>query len=56
MVQFREVVTRPLAELNACLDKREASIALAFLPNLIQRFGAYISRTGQPNIDIRHFA
>lgn len=56
MVRFKEVVTRPLSELNACLGKREASIALAFLPNLIQRFGAYISRTGQPNIDIRHFA
>jgi hypothetical protein len=56
MVRFKEIITRPLSELNACLDRREASIAIAFLPNLIQRFGAYITRTGQPNIDFRHFA
>lgn len=37
---------------NAALEQREASIATPFLPNIVQRFGAYISRTGQPNIDI----
>jgi CheY-like chemotaxis protein len=55
MVQFKEVITCRLTELNDNLDNRRASIAPAFLPNLIQRFGSYISRTGQPNIDIAHF-
>lgn len=52
MVQFSSVTTMPLAELNAALEQREASIATPFLSNIVQRFGAYISRTGQPNIDI----
>jgi hypothetical protein len=56
MVQFTELAMRPLAELNASLGAREASVAPAFLPNLIQRFGAYMSRTGQPDIAARHFA
>jgi hypothetical protein len=55
MVRFREVSTQPLAWLNANLAHREASIAPAFLPNLVQRFGAWVSRTGQPNIEINHF-
>jgi hypothetical protein len=56
MVQFTELTTRPLTELNGRLGDRKASVAPAFLPNLIQRFGAYMSRTGQPNIAARHFA
>jgi CheY-like chemotaxis protein len=55
MVRFKNVQTRPLEWLNAHLDLRQASIAPAFLPNLVQRFGAWISRTGQPNIEVSHF-
>ncbi len=52
LVCFSQMETRPLAELNADLDHRIASIASPFLPNIVQRFGSYISRTGQPNIDL----
>ena len=55
MVRFKSVSTKPLAWLNANLALREASIAPAFLPNLVQRFGAWVSRTGQPNIRASHF-
>lgn len=53
-VEFKDIRTVPSADLK--LDDRVASIAPAFLSNLVQRFGAYISRTGQPDIEIRHFA
>jgi len=56
MVRFKKVSTQPLKWLNEHLDQRKTSIASAFLPNLVQRFGAYISRTGQPNIAFNHFA
>lgn len=52
MVHFSSVMTMPLGDLNAAIEQREASIASPFLSNIVQRFGAYISRTGQPNIDI----
>jgi hypothetical protein len=55
MVRFKSVQTRPLEWLNGNLELRTASIAPAFLPNLVQRFGAWISRTGQPNIEFSHF-
>jgi hypothetical protein len=54
MVRFKKVSTRPLQWLNEHLELRQASIAPAFLPNLVQRFGSWISRTGQPNIAINH--
>lgn len=53
LVNFANIMTQPLAELNNALDSRAASIATPFLSNIVQRFGAYISRTGQPNIDMR---
>ena len=52
MVNFSSVMTMPLPDLNASLEHRITSIATPFLSNIVQRFGAYISRTGQPNIDI----
>jgi hypothetical protein len=55
VVDFSKIATQPLAELNKRLDERIASIASPFLSNIIQRFGAYISRTGQPNLDINKF-
>lgn len=54
-VLFSKLATRPLAELNGRLGDRQASVASAFLPNLVQRFGAFISRTGQPNIAPKYF-
>lgn len=55
MVQFTKLMTKSLAELNGNLGSRKASVSAPFLSNLIQRFGAYISRTGQPNLDVNHF-
>ncbi|WP_341236212.1 hypothetical protein [uncultured Sulfitobacter sp.] len=54
-VQFSKIRTMPLDELNQQLDARVASVSPPFLGNLVQRFGAFISRTGQPNIGVEHF-
>jgi hypothetical protein len=54
-VDFKDVMTMSLTEIDRSLGLRIASVAPPFLPNLTQRFGAYISRIGQPNIDIAHF-
>lgn len=56
VVDFKRIKTETLDELEAAVSNRAASIASSFLPNLTQRFGAYVSRNGQPNIDINHFA
>ncbi|WP_417480565.1 hypothetical protein [Maricaulis maris] len=53
-VQFGKIRTMPLADLNEQLDARVASVSPPFLSNLVQRFGAFISRTGQPNIGVEH--
>jgi len=55
LVDFSVVFTQPLEELNKSLDQRLGSVSAPFLSNLIQRYGAFVSRTGQPNIDISHF-
>lgn len=55
LVSFSNVKTSTLDDLNSVLDQRIGSVSTPFLGNLIQRFGAFISRTGQPNIDISHF-
>ncbi len=52
LVSFSAILTRPLEDLNGQLEHRVASIATPFLSNIVQRFGSYISRTGQPNIDM----
>lgn len=56
MVQFANITTRPFAELQGMLQQRKASVSAPFLANLTQRFGSYISRVGQPNIDVMHFS
>ncbi|MER9018151.1 hypothetical protein [Mesorhizobium sp. M0898] len=56
VVQFKKLRTIPLADLQKSLAKRIASVASPFLSNLTQRFGSYVSRIGQPNIDISHFS
>lgn len=53
-VQFGKIRTMPLDELNGQLAARVASVSPPFLSNLVQRFGAFISRTGQPNIGVEH--
>lgn len=55
LVEFGQLRSIPIGDLQASLDKRLASLAAPFLANLVQRFGAYISRAGQPNLDIVHF-
>ena len=52
LVQFGEIQTMPLDKLNGILDVRVAAVSPPFLSNLVQRFGAFISRTGQPNISV----
>jgi CheY-like chemotaxis protein len=52
LVHFSSVDAMPLVDLNERLESRIASISSPFLANIVQRFGAYISRTGQPNIDV----
>lgn len=56
MVDFKQLKTVALDDLVKSLDARIASIAGPFLTNLTQRFGAYVSRVGQPDIDIRHLS
>jgi CheY-like chemotaxis protein len=55
LVNFASVRCMSAEEITAALGDRVASLAAPFLPNLVQRFGAYISRAGQPNIDVEHF-
>ena len=54
LVQFGKIQTMSLRELNQLLDARVASVSPPFLSNLVQRFGAFISRTGQPNINVEN--
>ncbi|WP_170381966.1 response regulator [Ruegeria atlantica] len=55
LVDFQKLKTTSYEELSNLLANRKASLAPAFLSNLVQRFGAFMSRTGQPNIDVDHF-
>jgi len=55
LVEFGNLKIVDLAALNELLKVRVASISQPFLANLTQRFGAFISRTGQPNIDVTNF-
>lgn len=58
MVDFRSLRMEPMARLYELLgsDHRIASVAPPFLANLTQRFGTYMARPGQPNIDVGYFA
>jgi CheY-like chemotaxis protein len=55
IVNFRELRVIGREDLAGHLANRRASVSMPFLPNLIQRFGAFLTRTGQPNIDVTHF-
>ncbi|WP_143278675.1 hypothetical protein [Bradyrhizobium sp. Y36] len=56
MVDFKNLKALSWAELEVRLPSRIASIAPAFLANLTQRFGSYVSRVGQPNISATHLS
>jgi hypothetical protein len=51
LVDFREIVTAPCSEVPTLLSSRFASIAPQFIPNLVQRYAAYVGRIGQPDLD-----
>ncbi|HEY0622783.1 hypothetical protein [Sphingomonas sp.] len=55
IVDFADVTVLPLEQVMQELPKRIASVSAPFLSNLTQRFGAYISRVGQPDIDVMYF-
>lgn len=56
MVNFNALRTAAFDDLVGQLsDSRIASISSPFLSNLTQRFGAFMARPGQPNIDVAHF-
>ena len=52
LVHFGSLKCVPLEEIEGQLTARKASISTPFLSNIVQRFGSYASRTGQPNIDM----
>jgi hypothetical protein len=51
LVQFREIMTVPSVQVPALLETRFASVAGQFVPNLVQRYAAYLGRIGQPDLD-----
>jgi len=51
LVQFKEMMTVPSAQVPALLQSRFASVAAQFVPNLLQRYAAYLGRIGQPDLD-----
>lgn len=55
IVNFRELRVVERLHLENHLGDRRASVSMPFLPNLVQRFGAFLTRTGQPNIDVTSF-
>jgi CheY-like chemotaxis protein len=51
IADFQEIRTVPSAAVTELLPARFASIAPHFVPNLVQRYSAYLGRIGQPDID-----
>ena len=51
LVDFREIITVPSANVKDLLKTRFASLASQFVPNLVQRYAAYLGRIGQPDLD-----
>jgi hypothetical protein len=51
LVDFKEVMTVSSSQAAALLETRFASIAPQFIPNLVQRYAAYLGRIGQPDLD-----
>ena len=51
LADFKEIMTVPSTEVPTLLTTRFASIAPSFVPNLVQRYAAYLGRIGQPDLD-----
>ncbi|MEW6373212.1 MAG: hypothetical protein AB1584_20005 [Pseudomonadota bacterium] len=51
LVDFRDTRGVESAEIARLIESRFASIATHFVPNLVQRYAAYLGRIGQPDID-----
>ncbi len=51
LVEFKNIMTVSSSEVPGLLKGRFASIAPQFVPNLIQRYAAYLGRIGQPDLD-----
>lgn len=51
LVNFREVRAVKASDLAPLLSSRIGSVAPQFVPNLVQRYAAYLGRIGQPEID-----
>ncbi len=51
LVDFREIRAEPSANVPILLNSRFGSISSQFVPNLVQRYAAYLGRIGQPDID-----
>lgn len=54
LVDFRETMGVPSVEMPRLLTTRFASIASQFIPNLVQRYAAYLGRIGQPDLDVTY--
>ena len=52
LVEFKSVCSVPRDDKDQLLDSRIASITPQFIPNLVQRFAAYLGRHGQPNLSV----
>lgn len=51
LIDFRDTRGVDSAEVPRLIESRFASIATHFVPNLVQRYAAYLGRIGQPDID-----
>jgi hypothetical protein len=51
LADFREIMTVPSGQIPEMMKTRFASIASPFVPNLVQRYSAYLGRIGQPDLD-----
>jgi CheY-like chemotaxis protein len=51
LVDFREIRTETSTSVPKLLKARFGTISSQFVPNLIQRYAAYLGRIGQPDID-----
>ena len=51
LIEFESVVTVPREKVPEMLGGRRRSIAAQFVPNLVQRYAAYLGRIGQPDLD-----
>lgn len=56
LIEFRDCSSVGEDKIPSLLEARIASISPAFLPNLVQRYAAYIGRIGQPELNVEALA